>query len=80
MARRLSPSRGRSSLGSGFKASRSSRSFSGGFKPRTSYHYGGYNRHYRPYRRSYFFHSLSLGGKIAYIIFVVILLVLVNIL
>jgi len=78
MARRISPSRGRSMSGSGFKASRTSRSFSGGFKPRTSYNYGGFRRHYRPYRRNYFFHSLRPVGKAVYVVFVIILVALVS--
>lgn len=84
MARRISSGGSRSfsggrSRGSSFKSSgsRSSGGFkSSGFKPRTSYNYGGYRRHYRPYRRNYFFHSLGPTGKIVYIIFVIILALL----
>lgn len=76
MARRISSGGRRSLGGGGFKASRSS-GFGGfkssGFKPRTSYNYGGYRRHYRPYRRNYFFESLGPIGKVLYIIFVIIL-------
>lgn len=85
MARHISSSRGRSG-GSGMRASRSSGSSSrmggfssssgrgmGGFRPSSSRHIGGYQYRYRPYRRNYFFHSLGPAGKIAYIIFIIII-------
>lgn len=76
MGRRIG-SGGRSFGGSGFKGTRSGgfRS-SGGFKARTSYNYGGYRRHYRPYRRNYIFHSLGPVGKVVYIIIMIILILI----
>jgi hypothetical protein len=74
MARRISSSRGRSG-GSGFRANRSSGSSSrmGGFRPSSSRNVGGYRYRYRPYRRNYFFYSLGPVGKIAYILFIIII-------
>lgn len=76
MARRIGGSRSRSG-GSGFRASsRSSRSSFGGFRSSSTRHVGHYRYRTRPYRRNYIFHSLGPVGKVVYIIFIAILIIL----
>lgn len=79
MARRISSSRGMSHSGGGFRASsRSGSSFrsSSNFRPSTTRHIGGYRYRTNPYQRNYFFHSLSPAGKVAYIAFVIVMLII----
>ncbi len=75
MGRRVSSSRSRGISGRGFKASGFK---SSGFKSSGSRSFGGYNHRYRPYRRNYFFDSLSPRGKLIYICFLIILFVVVS--